>query len=474
MDNKKKLIREARYAIDPEKAALEEMQQMNDRLETIESSFGSSFKLEMKEPIRLAADPSLLALVAALPQRGPDGHTPELGVDYLTEEDMQTIKEEVTPVKGVDYFTPDEIRLVTEEATPVKGVDYFTQADIKEIALKVKPAKGDKGEKGDPGELSDVDVEAVVEQLKKLKGDKRIPLNAIRGAENINLANGGFNMADQRWHGGGGGGLTVVSHDATLTGDGTLLNPLSVIGGGATWTPQGITTSAVGGIPAGTDLGVVPVSIETTLRAMFYPYIGPSVTLATIPGGGIREFGNTSASVVLNATTVRNTNPITSVTFFRNAGLINTVVGPNPAGGLQTYTDNTLLATTTTYFARVGDGTQTNQSNTVTFTFVYPFYYGVGAPGASGATVGAMTKIIQQQQNTTRAFAPVAQVYYFAYPAAYPNLTAIFDGNGFNITADWTLRNPVVITGLDSTPQNYKVYEFNNINSVSQNLTFNF
>lgn len=51
-------------------------------------------------------------------------------------------------------------------------------------------------------------------------------------------------MNDMRWH---GGGLSSVSHDATMTGTGTPSSPLSVVGGGftvlkAAETPDGTIT----------------------------------------------------------------------------------------------------------------------------------------------------------------------------------------------------------------------------------------
>lgn len=255
--------------------------------------------------------------------------------------------------------------------------------------------------------------------------------------------------------------------------------------GGGDWTPQGVTTATVGGITSGTDLGIVPVPIQTTLISMLYPYAGPTVSLSSTPAAGVYEFGNAQTPINLSATTVANSNPITSVIFQRSINgaaysTIDTVAVPIPGGGVEVYADSPPAPVavsqvgTQAYRSTVGDGTTTSNSNVRTYTYVYPFYYGSGAPGLSGAGVGALTKAIVVQGNYTRAFAPVAQVYYYAYPSSYPALTSIFDQNGFNITADWTVTSPVVITGLDATPQNYRVYEFNNITSLGQNITFNF
>jgi hypothetical protein len=234
--------------------------------------------------------------------------------------------------------------------------------------------------------------------------------------------------------------------------------------GGASWTPQGVTTATVGGVASGTDLGTSPVAIETTLRAAFYPYQGPLVSLAILPAAGLREFGDTVTSPVLTPTTTRRSNPITTLTLSRSVvGVISTYATPNPAGATEApYTDTgTPVGVNTTYTATVGDGTSTSTA-TRTYSFCYPYYYGVGAPGLSGAAIAGLTKIVQLQANTLTTTSPTSQVYYFAYPAAYPDLSSILDQSGFETILDYTLRT-VSITGLDGTSQSYKVYEFNNL-----------
>ncbi len=240
--------------------------------------------------------------------------------------------------------------------------------------------------------------------------------------------------------------------------------PYAITPGGASWTPQGVTTATVGGIASGTNLGTSPVAIETTLRAALYPYQGPLVSLAISPSAGLREFGDTVTNPVLTPTTTRRSNPITTLTLSRSGvGVIYSYPSPAPSGGPEApYTDTSSpVSTNTTYTATVGDGTSTGTA-TQTYSFVYPYYYGVGAPGLTGAQIGLLTKIIQTQQNTTTTTSPTAQVYYFAYPSAYPVLTSILDQSGFETIADYIVRT-VNITGLDGTSQSYRVYEFNHL-----------
>jgi hypothetical protein len=209
---------------------------------------------------------------------------------------------------------------------------------------------------------------------------------------------------------------------------------------------------------------VSSATIETALTALFdFGYLAPTISLSATPAQSIREKGDTVASAALSAVTVKRAAAITAVTFYRDASLINTVASPNASGGTETYTDSTGFADTTSYTAKVNDGTTLVTSNTVTFTYVYPYYYGVGAIGLSAAQVAALTKSIVADTNS-KAFtsSPTGQVFYFAYPAAYGALTSILDTNGFETISDYIVRTEN-ITGLDSTVQSYYIYEFNHV-----------
>jgi hypothetical protein len=242
--------------------------------------------------------------------------------------------------------------------------------------------------------------------------------------------------------------------------------------GNSDYLPSGETLSTVGGLTAGTDLGTTKITTQEVLDYMLYPYVSPGITLSTSPSTGTREFGDTSASVELTAVTVKHTDDITLVTYYRGASLIETEANPIPGGGSEDYTDPTTLATTTTYTAHVGDGTTEITSNSKTFTFVYPYYWGVGAQGLTGSQIAGLTKSVSSSGNKTVTTSPSSQVYYFAYPLAYPALTSILDPNSFEIISDYTVSTKS-ITGLDGTPQDYRVYEFNNLTSqTSFSITY--
>lgn len=106
------------------------------------------------------------------------------------------------------------------------------------------------------------------------------------------------------------------------------------------------------------------------------------------------------------------------------------------------------------------------------------FYYGVGAQSLNAAGIQDLTKVLSQRESKTFSFSPTNQVPYIAYPTSYGSLTSIKDGNGFDITLDFT-KTTVTFTlappNLSGGTAPYYVYEFKNLTSQPTfNWTFNF
>ena len=122
------------------------------------------------------------------------------------------------------------------------------------------------------------------------------------------------------------------------------------------------------------------------------------------------------------------------------------------------------MMSNTTFSVEVDDGSgepaipvTSNRS----FNFVYPFYWGVGAPGLTIAQIAGLVKSVSSKSNKAVVSSPAGEVYYFAYPSSYGPLSDILDDNAFSTITDYTYRPAESYTGLDGTPQNYDVYEFN-------------
>ena len=204
--------------------------------------------------------------------------------------------------------------------------------------------------------------------------------------------------------------------------------------------------------------------LEDTLdKILVLIYAAPTISLSCSPSQAVREKGTSVAAVTMSATTVKKSNAITGVTHFRNGVLVDTEGAPNALGGVETFTESTPFTDTMTFFSKVTDGTTLVQSNTVTYSYVYPYYSGADAPGITAAAVSALTKDVRASTSSlNKSFTTSnGDVFYFAYPASYGALTSIKDENNFETIGDWTLRTEN-ITGLDASAVSYRIYEFNN------------
>ena len=249
-----------------------------------------------------------------------------------------------------------------------------------------------------------------------------------------------------------------------------------------TYTPQGATVNAVGGLASGTNLGTTAVSIQSILDKMLYPYVGPGIGLS-INQTTTREVGNTigAGSVVLTATLTKHTNPITSITFYRSGTAITGCTFANVAGLSATQTcsetNGAAVSANTTYSATVTDGT-TSPSASASISFIYPYYYGAGAANltATQVTDGRLTKYLIGEQNggsgytasyTTDSVGGTGFMY-FAQPQSYAALKSVRDGAGilylytqsagqnvWGFTSGVTLTNSYGVTGT------YRIYSNN-------------
>lgn len=207
---------------------------------------------------------------------------------------------------------------------------------------------------------------------------------------------------------------------------------------------------------------------DTMNKILKLVYTAPGISLAASGSGTIREKGDPVTSTTLTATVTKKSDPIAEVRFYRNPStLLDTKTGTIPSGGPESTTYSTSFSDNVTFRAEADDngasGGPTTVSATASFSFVYPYYNGAGSVGKTPAQVAALTKSIISSTATVNKTMTAAngEVFYFAYPASYGALTSILDVNGFETLPDWT-RTTQNITGLDSTPQSYYIYEFNN------------
>ena len=246
-------------------------------------------------------------------------------------------------------------------------------------------------------------------------------------------------------------------------------------GGDATeMEAESLTPSAVGGIPAGTDLNGL-TSLEI-LTMMLYPYIKPTVSATGTPNGGTFEIGDNKTITNVRVVVGKKSKKITKVEVFdgiTSLGLLDDATIQN--GGTFNFPVNIEVASVNKQLtANVTDeqGSEVT-AKTGAFTFVYPYYVGVCSDGVAidETLVKGLTKKIESKGAKTKAYTTNNERMVFAYPSSYGTIKSIIDPNNFDVTATFT-STTVSVTGLDGTAQNYYVYV--NGASTQSNFTMKF
>ena len=224
------------------------------------------------------------------------------------------------------------------------------------------------------------------------------------------------------------------------------------------YTNETPTVNAHGGIPAGTSFD--NVSVKKMLDDILYPYTKPTISLSASPGAAVREKGTTLDSIQLTANITKKSENISKVEFLKDAGVVGTVASPKAGGGSETYTYDDGVNANCAFKARVTDAKNGPvDSNTLSYTFVYPLYIGSLDASASDPTetqIEAMEKKVVSKANQSYTYSVDNKRMAIACPPGW-TLSKIVDPNGFDITTSLAVKT-VSIPGLDGTAQDYTVY----------------
>lgn len=230
------------------------------------------------------------------------------------------------------------------------------------------------------------------------------------------------------------------------------------------------------------DREVNVVGLQNIIDDIYrWGYRAPSLSFSA-SGSGTREKGNEVTASSLSAVIGRRGNNIGEVRFYLNPSTLldtQTSGGAIPSGGTSSYNWTGSFDDTTTFRCEVDDVSveaKPSATATVTFTYLFAWYGGVGAPGLNGAAIAALSKTIASPSAAQRVdyTLTVGQVPYFAYPTSIAALAQITDENGFDATSSFIYHSSVSITNIYGETTTYRVYERNTPAGVNNSTFYTF
>lgn len=228
------------------------------------------------------------------------------------------------------------------------------------------------------------------------------------------------------------------------------------------------TTVTLGGIEAGYTPAGGRIRLKDLLYNLLHPYVAPKVTASASPSnGGTVEWNTTQTISQVTVNCTMGSNPFTKIEVYQGSSLLKSVTTVNSGANYVSLTDVTITKDSTYKYltVRLYDSSGKYVSaNTGTFSFVYPYYYGVSSDIPTADTVSSMTKKIAAKGNQTISYTMTQQRAVFACYKGNGALSTILDANGFDSTGTFT-RIELTIGTLT-----YYVY----YNNPSTNTNFNF
>lgn len=226
------------------------------------------------------------------------------------------------------------------------------------------------------------------------------------------------------------------------------------------FNPGMLTVNALGGIAAKTDLD--GLTVREVLMKLLFPYVAPVVSVTGTPNGGVFEKGDTQTITNVKVVVTKKSETITKIEVLDGANQLAVQEDEAiEAGGTFNYAVNVPVQSVNKQLTvKVTDASDEIVSKqTASFTFVYPYYYGVIAEDAeiNEELVEGLTKVVEKEGVKSLSYTADNQRLVIAFPKSYGVLTSAIDPNGFeNIGA--FKATEVSIIGLDGTAQTYYVY----------------
>jgi hypothetical protein len=197
---------------------------------------------------------------------------------------------------------------------------------------------------------------------------------------------------------------------------------------------------------------------------LLFPYVKQTISnVKGTPNGGTFEHGNNQTITAVQATVTKKSKKITKVELLHGDAVLAVKEGDEVAnGGTFTFSGLNVAVNSVNVRLKVKAYDETGASvegQTGSFTFVYPYYYGVCAVSdeINEALVEGLSKDVSGKAGKTYSYTTDNQCAVIAFPKAHGVLKSAKDPNAFENIAAFT-RHEVTVNGLDGKDVVYYVY----------------
>lgn len=224
----------------------------------------------------------------------------------------------------------------------------------------------------------------------------------------------------------------------------------------------GVTT-AIGDFKKGEK--VSNLSYQDFAHRMLHPYVATTnVRLVPNVNGGVFEAG---VEVTVSSGTVTWTpgsTQVTNVEVIKTGETIGEVTVSSGASANITFSPALVMSAlgSVSLLARVTDNNSQNfiNSGNITYTFVYPFYYGILDSSVTIDNplvdyIRSFTKNISTKGNKVYAFNLSSNKACIAYPGSYGKLTSILDPSGFECLNSFSFKSENIVAADGKTVPYY-------------------
>ena len=163
-------------------------------------------------------------------------------------------------------------------------------------------------------------------------------------------------------------------------------------------------------------------------------YSNSSVKLTSNISTLIYEVGATVNGITLTATVTKGSYTITKVEFFKGSTSISAITTNVENGGTFTYTDSSLITTSSSYKVVVTTEDGKTSSANLNIAFYNPYYHGITNVNINNITESNITSLTKDvSAKATKKYTYTANDEYciIAYPKSYGLFKSILDPSGF-------------------------------------------